>query len=77
MSKGRNSNIEILRIISMIMIVANHYVIHGIKQWGTASQYLQYALHTNGIKVFWSFLEPGGGSWCSYIFYNSRIFCFD
>lgn len=31
MSKGRNSNIEILRIISMIMIVANHYVIHGIK----------------------------------------------
>lgn len=61
MGKDRNSNIEILRIISMIMIVANHYVIHGIKQWGTINQYCSYALNTNGIKLFWSFLEPGGG----------------
>ena len=30
MSKTRNSNIEILRIISIIMIVASHYCVHGV-----------------------------------------------
>ena len=32
----RQSNIELLRIIAMLMIIAYHYLIHGIMQtlWG-------------------------------------------
>ena len=29
MKKSRNSNIEIVRIISIIMIVVSHYCVHG------------------------------------------------
>lgn len=29
--KGRNSNLEILRIIAIIMIIISHYCVHGIK----------------------------------------------
>ena len=32
MKPARKSNIELLRIISMIMIIAHHYVYYGIQQ---------------------------------------------
>ena len=36
MNSARKSNIELLRVFSMLMIVSYHYAIHGIYQslWG-------------------------------------------
>lgn len=31
--KIRNSNLEILRIVSMILIIVHHYVVHGQFEW--------------------------------------------
>lgn len=41
-TKGRNSNIEILRIISMFLIVLHHYAVHGL---GTTELKLAYLLN--------------------------------
>lgn len=35
--KVRDSSIELLRIVAMIMIVFHHFAVHGGFQWGTAS----------------------------------------
>ena len=34
-TKERNSSIELLRILSMILIVFHHYAVHGGFNWGT------------------------------------------
>lgn len=39
MAKGRNSNIEILRIIAMLMIVLDHYSSHGLFGLGSVLEY--------------------------------------
>ena len=51
MKKERNSNFELLRIVSMILIVAHHYSIHG--EYDTIS-----GLHIN--KLYVQFLSMGG-----------------
>ena len=48
----RNSSLEILRIISMVMIIAHHYVVHGNFDLGNIPFSMQ--------KVFTIFLSCGG-----------------
>lgn len=35
MSKIRNSNFELLRILSMLLIIAHHFAVHGVFSYGT------------------------------------------
>lgn len=37
MSKVRNSNIELLRIISMLFIISHHFLVHGMHIWQDSS----------------------------------------
>lgn len=50
-SKERNSNLEILRIISMILIIAHHYSVHGCEAFET-----EYSLN----RYIIGFLSLGG-----------------
>ncbi|MCQ2440645.1 MAG: acyltransferase [Clostridia bacterium] len=43
--KTRNSNLEILRIISMLLIVAHHFAVHGFKIEETPISVNHYLLH--------------------------------
>lgn len=48
---GRNSNLELLRIISMILIIAHHYAVHGFNlvEWnGSLNQYIVDVLSLGG-----------------------------
>mgnify|MGYP002852928419 CR=1 FL=1 len=57
----RKSNIELLRIISMLMIIAYHLYIHGVRRIGLVSADLQNFLNDNVInKVFSMVFAPGG-----------------
>lgn len=58
MVKNRNSNLELLRIISMVLIVATHYVIHGFninELTYSANKYILdivYLLGKSGVECF-------------------------
>lgn len=56
----RSSNIELLRIIGMLMIVAYHYVIHGVLQglWGGRVVYWDKGTAIN--QILCSMMLPGG-----------------
>ncbi len=59
--KKRNSNIELLRIVAMIMILASHMACHGIQHCKETKA--AYQIWNNGKmlnKLFVSFLNPGG-----------------
>lgn len=43
-NKDRNSNIEALRIISILLIICHHYVIHGFSEVENISMMNQYLL---------------------------------
>lgn len=57
----RNSNIEILRIIAMVMIVGHHFMIYGVQQSFDLS--IAGTVFSNGSilnKIFTSLILPGG-----------------
>lgn len=59
--KKRASNIELLRIIAMLMIVASHFACHGIQHCNDLNN--AYKIWGQGAelnKLFVSFLNPGG-----------------
>ncbi len=58
----RNSNLELLRIFSMLCIVACHYAVHGIKQshWGGMPTCGLWLEGSDFKVLFTSFLIPGG-----------------
>lgn len=57
----RNSNIELLRIISMLMIVAHHYVFYGVEQnYNPAISGIVFSSGTLINRCFSLFLLPGG-----------------
>lgn len=71
----RKSNIELLRIITMLMIVAHHYVAHGIMM--ATEESMAYVDWVNGSyinKIISCLLYPGGGGRGSNIFPYHRIF---
>lgn len=59
-SKERLSNFELLRIISMLMIVACHLVTHGIQQRGLDEPYKVYFTMTMQNRVLSALFPPGG-----------------
>lgn len=57
----RNSNIELLRIIAMIMIVGHHFVLYGVQQdynYNIAGEIFSNGNIIN--KLFAVFMLPGG-----------------
>lgn len=57
----RKSNIELLRIIAMITIVASHYTIHGVQQWTYGDAAYQVWLNgSSAAKIITSLFVPGG-----------------
>lgn len=51
--KRRNSSIELLRILSMLMIIFHHFAVHGNFSWDNA---------TLSVPRFWyDFIIMGGG----------------
>lgn len=57
----RQSNIELLRIISMIMIVANHLAGHGVMyKWDPLNAYIVWSKGSLVNQYFSSFLSLGG-----------------
>lgn len=58
--QSRNSNIEVLRIVSILMIIASHSVIYGIVE---ASNNIEYTIWLNGSlfnKIATIMFIPGG-----------------
>lgn len=58
--KNRKSNFELLRIFAMLIIVADHYATHGLKELYEGGQLQQWNLGSISDKLFTSFLVPGG-----------------
>lgn len=58
--KKRLSNFELLRIISMIMIVGHHYVVHGIMHRYLADEFMLWRTGSLFNKIFTSVLYVGG-----------------
>jgi len=57
----RKSNIELLRILAMIMVVGYHYVLHGIQASYTGeAAYNVWEQGSLANRIFASLLEPGG-----------------
>lgn len=57
----RNTNIEILRIVSMLMIVAHHYVYYGVMQnYDSGIAHLSYQQGSVINKIIAQLLMPGG-----------------
>ncbi len=65
----RNSNIELLRIVSMIIIVAHHYVVHGVMM-----NYAVWARGSSFNRIFSAFLIPGGQVGVAVFFMISGFF---
>ena len=51
--KLRKSNFELLRIISMIMIISGHYVAHGVFKVSSSEAYVMYLQGIYLEKVCW------------------------
>lgn len=61
MVQNRKTNIEILRIISMIMIIAHHYVFYGVQQ--NYSSEIARIIYNGGTilnQLYCQILLPGG-----------------
>lgn len=65
-SKLRESNLEYLRILSMIFIVAGHSVLHGGGGDASDSKWNFCFYNDTGVK-----------NWCQYICFTVRIFFCD
>lgn len=56
----RHSNIELLRIVSMLLIVCHHYVMHGVMGYFSSSPFSVWANGTILNKTFSLVFIPGG-----------------
>ena len=66
LTKIRESNIEILRVIGMLMIVSYHYAVHGVIQslWQGPSLYWNQGTDLN--KYICALMLPGGVLVCAF-----------
>lgn len=60
MSEKRESNIELLRIISMLMIVSAHFAAHGIMKINSENSYVDWINASPFNQNFIMMLIPGG-----------------
>lgn len=51
MEKQRKSNVELLRIISMIFIVAGHFACHGVQKVSSVEAYVTWSTGTVADKM--------------------------
>ncbi|MBO6154384.1 MAG: acyltransferase [Lachnospiraceae bacterium] len=58
--KLRDSNIELLRIIAMLMIVGSHYACHGIQKCLFHDIHQEFLAGSQVNQIFTSLLNPGG-----------------
>ena len=70
----RNSNFELLRIFLMVMIIAHHYVIHGIMSLEGKVNYSVWHMGTVLNKIVSIIFLPWGGYRNKLIFYDYRLF---
>ena len=57
----RQSNIERLRILAMVMIIASHYAAHGIEMLAVEGEaWRRWAEGSLPNRAFTAFLNPGG-----------------
>lgn len=63
---NRNTSIELLRIISMIMIMFHHFAYHGNFEWNFNEVTLPH--------LWYDFILMGGKSWCRYFRIDFWIF---
>lgn len=63
----RQANIELLRVVAMLMIIGSHLALHGIQAdmgaWNAGNRIN---------RIFTSMLKPGGCR-CSGLFYNNWL----
>lgn len=60
-SQYRKSNLELLRIVAIIMIIASHYAVHGVQKIAYENVALiEWSSGNTVNKLFTSFLTPGG-----------------
>ena len=72
--KQRQSNFELIRIVAMLMIVASHYVCHGIYKVSSTNAYDVY-LHGDMInRVVSVIYSPGGKTGVALFFMISGYF---
>ena len=60
MEKQRKSNFELLRIISMIFIVAGHFACHGVQKVSSVEAYVTWSTGTVANKMISCIFLPGG-----------------
>lgn len=61
MERKRDSNIELLRIVLMLMIIGGHFALHGVQyDIGENSYLISWSLGSTINKVVTCFLKPGG-----------------
>lgn len=58
--KNRNSNFELLRIFSMLMIIGHHLACHGVQHCLDSDSYILYNQGSSFHQLFVNFLLPGG-----------------
>lgn len=74
-NKVRKSNFELLRIVSMVMIVSYHYAVHGIQKiLDNSSAYAIYLQGSIEHRLFTSFFTPGGAVGVALFFMISGYF---
>ena len=64
----RQANIELLRIVAMLMIIGSHLALHGVQ-----SDWNVWSAGNRINRVFTSFLKPGWGDRCCCFLYDYRI----
>lgn len=73
----RYSNIELLRIISILMIIGSHMVIYGIIELPNESIYVEWGTGTILNRLFASLLVPGGDIGVGVFFLITGYFMID
>ena len=71
----RESSIELLRIMAMLMIVAHHFTVHGVMHYKTTEQFIRWAEGMPQNKIVSAFLFPGGEVGVAIFFIITGYFC--
>lgn len=74
--RQRQSNIELLRIIAMLMIVSAHLGAHGVEHMGREDAYITWDVGNIVNKIFICFLIGGGVSEWLFSLLLAAIFAF-
>ena len=71
---NRKSNFELLRILSMLLIIGHHLVVHGIIHISETHAYIDWNTGSSTNQMLSELFFPGGGYRLHHFFYDFRIF---